>query len=88
MSHFQYLENKKETMKISAMSMVAFTTLLLVTVTIMVTMNFPFNWVFYLTVFGQAMIVVMVYKVLTDNYTTDKVFEDFYEDNPIGREGS
>ncbi|WP_185781871.1 hypothetical protein [Croceivirga lutea] len=75
-------------MKISAMSMVAFTTLLLVTVTIMVTMNFPFNWVFYLTVFGQAMIVVMVYKVLTDNYTTDKVFEDFYEDNPIGREGS
>lgn len=75
-------------MKISAMSMVAFTTLLLVTVTIMVTMNFPFNWVFYLTVFGQAMIIVMVYKVLTDNYTTDKVFEDFYEDNPIGREGS
>lgn len=75
-------------MKISAMSMVAFTTLLLVTVTIMVTMNFPFNWVFYLTVFGQAMIVVMVYKVLTDSYTTDKVFEDFYEDNPIGREGS
>ena len=73
-------------MKPSAMGMVAFTTFLLVLVTIMVSMDFPFNWVFYLTVFGQAMIVVMVYKVLTDRYTTDKTFEDFYEDNPIGRQ--
>ena len=29
------------------------------------------------------MVVVMVYKVLTDNYTTDKTFEHFYEDRPI-----
>ena len=60
------------------------TTLVLVTVTIMAAMNFPFNWVFYVTVLGQAAVVYMVYKVLTDNYTTDKTFEDFYEDNPIG----
>lgn len=73
-------------MKTSAMSMVAFTTFLLVILTIMVSMNFPFNWVFYLTVFGQIMMVYMVYKVLTDKYTTDKTFEDFYEDNPIGRQ--
>ena len=49
----------------------------------MATMNFPFIWVFYVTVLGQIMIVYMVYKVLTDPYETDKTFEDFYEDNPI-----
>ena len=73
-------------MKISAMSVVGFTTMVLVTVTIMVSMNFPFNWVFYVTVFGQGLVVYMVYKVLTDDYKTDKTFEDFYEDHPIGRE--
>lgn len=62
---------------------VAITTLLLVTVTIMSVMNLPFNWVFYLTVIGQVFIVFMVYKVLTDDYTTDKTFEHFYEDKPI-----
>ena len=62
---------------------VASTTLLLVTVTIMAAMNFPFNWVFYLTLLGQVSVVFMVYKVLTDNYKTDKTFEDFYEDHPI-----
>ncbi len=73
-------------MKISAMSVVGFTTMALVTVTIMVSMNFPFNWVFYMTVFGQALVVYMVYKVLTDDYDTTKTFDDFYEDNPIGRQ--
>lgn len=67
----------------TAMFWVGITTLLLFTVTIMVAMDFPFNWVFYLTVLGQVLIVYMVYKVLTDNYTTDKTFEDFYEDHPI-----
>lgn len=70
-------------MKVSPMFYIATTTLLLVTITIMYAMNFPFNWVFYLTVIGQILIVVMVYKVLTDNYTTNKTFEHFYEDRPI-----
>jgi uncharacterized membrane protein len=69
--------------KTSPMLYVAITTILLLTVTIMSVMNFPFNWVFYLTVIGQVFIVVMVYKVLTDNYTTNKTFEHFYEDKPI-----
>lgn len=64
---------------------VATTTLILITVAIMASMNFPFNWVFYITVSGQAAVVYMVYKVLTDNYKTDKTFEDFYEDHPIGK---
>ncbi len=64
---------------------VAATTIVLITITIMSAMNFPFNWVFYVTVLGQIMIVNMVYKVLTDNYTTNKTFKDFYEDRPIGQ---
>ncbi|MDC7998748.1 hypothetical protein [Gilvibacter sediminis] len=66
--------------KISAMSLVWITTLLLVTLTVMVTMDLPFNWVFYLSVLGQVFVVLMVYRVLTDDYTTDKTFDDFYED--------
>ena len=73
-------------MKISAMNLVGFTTMVLVVLTIMVSMNFPFNWVFYVTIFGQGLVVYMVYKVLTDNYKTDKTFEDHYEDYPIEKE--
>ena len=70
-------------MKTSAMFWVGATTILLIIVTIMATMNYAFSWVFYLTVLGQTMIVYMVYKVLTDHYETSKTFEDFYEDNPV-----
>ena len=70
-------------MKTSPFLYIAITTLLLVTITIMCAMDFPFNWVFYLTVIGQILVVVMVYKVLTDDYSTDKTFEHFYEDRPI-----
>jgi TRAP-type C4-dicarboxylate transport system permease small subunit len=49
-------------------------------------MDLPFNWVFYSTVIGQILVAVMVYKVLKDNYRTEKTFADFYEDHPIGRE--
>ncbi|MEM8998888.1 MAG: hypothetical protein AAGB24_01380 [Bacteroidota bacterium] len=71
-------------MKISAMAMVSLTTFLLVMITIMVSMDFAFNGIFYLTVFGQVCIVYMVYKVLTDtSYTTSKTFDDLYEDYPI-----
>lgn len=69
-------------MKISAMQWLACTTLLLITVTIFATMNLSFSWVFYLTVLGQLMLVFTVYKVLKDDYKTDKTFRDFYEDRP------
>ncbi len=64
---------------------VGITTILLVLVTCMATLNFEFTWVFYTTVIGQIAVLIMVYKVLTDDYTTDKTFEDFYEDRPIKR---
>ena len=55
-------------MQTSAMFWVASTTLVLFTVTLMAAVNAPFNWVFYITVIGQMMIVYMVLKVLKDNY--------------------
>ena len=70
-------------MKLSAMPLLAITTLVLITVVLFSTMNFPFSWVFLLTTFGQILLVVTVYKVLKDDYTTDKTFDDFYEDHPI-----
>lgn len=73
-------------MKIPVLFYVAITTLFLVTLTLMVAMGMPFNWVFYLTCAGEVLVVVMVFRVLTDDYTTDKTFDDFYEDHPIGKE--
>lgn len=70
-------------MKLSPFLYISITSLILITITVMCALNFPFNWVFYLTVIGQILVVVMVYKVLTDDYTTDKTFEHFYEDRPI-----
>lgn len=72
-------------MKIPIMFYVIFTTILLIAITIVVTMNVPLTWVFYLTCFGQAFVLLMVYKVLKDNYSTEKEFEDYYEDYPICR---
>lgn len=73
-------------MKISAMTLLAITTILLLTVVIFSTMNFSFGWVFYSTCLGQALLVYTVYKILTDDYQTEKTFKDFYEDRPdLGR---
>lgn len=73
-------------MKLSAIGLFIFTTLILVTVTIFATMGFPFSWIFYLTVFGQALLIFSVFKVLKDKDHTDKTFKDFYEDHPISEE--
>lgn len=73
-------------MKISSITYLIITTVILITVTVFVLMEFPFDWIFYLTVFGQAFLIISVYKVLTDEYTTEKTFKDFYEDHPIGNE--
>lgn len=73
-------------MKISAMQWVILTTIILITVTIFATMNLSFSWVFSITVLGQISLVITVIKVLKDDYTTTKTFDDFYEDYPsLGR---
>jgi len=69
-------------MKNTAIRLVLATTLLLVVLTIMAHFNFPFSWIFFLTLFGQLLLIYTVYRVLTDKYTTDKTFDDWYEDYP------
>ena len=69
-------------MKPSAMTLLGITTFLLLTIVIFAAMNFPFSWVFYATCGGQILVVYSVYKVLVDDYHTDKTFQDFYEDRP------
>lgn len=44
-------------------------------------MAFPYLFVFCLT--GQALIVYLVYKVLTDKFTTHHKFNDWYMDRPM-----
>ena len=73
-------------MNASPITYLVITSTILLTVTIFAAMNFPFSWVFYLTVLGQVLLVFSVIKVLKDTYTTEKTFEDFYEDYPIGKE--
>lgn len=73
-------------MNASPITYLVITSTILLTVTIFAAMDFPFSWVFYLTVLGQVLLVFSVIKVLKDTYTTEKTFEDFYEDYPIGKE--
>jgi uncharacterized membrane protein len=70
-------------MRVPVMFYVAITTFLLVMLTIMVAMEINFDFIFYTMCLGQAFVMVLVYKVLKDNYTTNKTFDDLYEDNPI-----
>ena len=70
-------------MKTSPFLYVAITTVLLITVTIICALDVPFTWVFYLTVIGQIFVAIMVYKVLKENYSTNKTFEQFYQDRPF-----
>lgn len=65
------------------MNWVVITTVFLVILTIAASMNLAFNWIFYATVLGQGLVLLMVYKVLRDTYKTSKTFEDYYEDRPI-----
>ncbi len=69
-------------MKSKGIFLLALSTLILITVTIFASMNLAFSWVFYLTLIGQVVLIFAVYHVLTDNYTTEKVFNDWYEDQP------
>jgi uncharacterized membrane protein len=73
-------------MKNSAMFLVSFTTGFLFVLTALTFTKIGFSWMFVLTFIGQLLVALMVYKVLRDQYTTDKTFEDFYEDHPIGKE--
>lgn len=73
-------------MKITGLHYLGLTTLVLVAIVIMVFYNLPFSVIFFTTVGGQLLLIFTVYKVLTDDYQTDKTFDDFYEDHPVGKD--
>ncbi len=70
-------------MKNTAIILVLFTTLLLILTSLFVSVNLGFDWVFYTAIIGQVVWLVTVYKVLTDHYSTNKKFNDWYEDRPL-----
>ena len=73
-------------MKNLAMFLVWGTTFFLVLLTVMAHIAIGFNWLFYLTLIGHVLVIIMVYKVLKDNYTTEKTFDEyFYQDHHIKR---
>jgi len=72
-------------MKLGLTFYILLSTSLLITVAVMAYYQFPFSWIFYLTLVGQLSLLVMIYKVLTDDYSTEKTFEDWYEDRPLKR---
>lgn len=69
-------------MKINGITYLIFTSILLVVITVMVFFNTAFPVVFYLTCIGQILLIFTVYKILTENYKTEKTFDDWYEDYP------
>ncbi|WP_037321804.1 hypothetical protein [Salegentibacter sp. Hel_I_6] len=73
-------------MKNKGITYLILTTILLVLVAALAYFNTDFPLVFYLTFFGQILFIFTVYKVLTDNYSTKKTFEDWYEDYPDKKE--
>jgi uncharacterized membrane protein HdeD (DUF308 family) len=56
------------------------TSILLVIITILIYFNTNFPLIFYLTFFGQCLLIYSVYRILTDNYKTERTFDDWYED--------
>jgi hypothetical protein len=72
-------------MRFSVAFYIGITTILLVAVAAMVFYNLSFTAVFLTVLAGQSWWILTVYKVLSDDYSTDKTFDDWYEDYPIGR---
>lgn len=69
-------------MKSNAMILVVLVSVFLVFFTALTLMDVRFDYLFYLMMIGQFLVVIMVYKVLTDQYETDKTFDNWYEDDP------
>jgi hypothetical protein len=69
-------------MKLSAHFYVVIATIFLVLVAALVFYNAPYNIVFYTVLVGQAWWLLTVYKVLVEDYSTKKTFNDWYEDHP------
>lgn len=67
-------------MKTTGITWLVLTSSVLVLLSILSALNFSFSIIFFIMCIGQILLIISVYKVLTDDYTTNKTFEDFYED--------
>lgn len=68
-------------MKISGITLLIITSIILVLLTIFAGLDFSFGPLFYLMIIGQVMLLYTVYRILKDDYVTNKTFDDMYEDH-------
>lgn len=73
-------------MKLSVGFYILITSAVLVALVVMAFLEVTFAYMLYTTIAGQILLIIMVYKILTDDYTTSKSFEDWYEDRPLNKE--
>ena len=71
-------------MKVTGITFLIITSVILLLLTILASTGISFAPVFYLMIAGQALFLITVYKVLTDDYRTSKTFKDGYEDHTPG----
>ena len=69
-------------MKNKAMFLVVFTSIFLLVFTIFSQLEVSLRIMNALFLAGNALVLLMVYTVLRDKYTTSKTFHDWYEDRP------
>ena len=70
-------------MKNFAMKVVWFTTAIVFVFAGLCQTNIALPLLLAVLIFGELLILFMVYIVLTDTYTTTKTFKDWYEDHPM-----
>ncbi len=58
-------------------------TLILLAICMMVGLELPIQLILLVIMLGQIILVFTVFAILTENYHTDKTFDDFYEDFQI-----
>jgi hypothetical protein len=69
-------------MKNTAMFLVVITSVFLVIFTVFSQLDISLRIMNALFLAGNGLVLLMVYKVLTDKYSTSKTFKDWYEDHP------
>jgi hypothetical protein len=69
-------------MKNFAVFSVVFTTVFLVVFTVFSQLDVSLRIMNALFISGNILVILMVYSVLKDKYTTTKTFKDWYEDKP------
>lgn len=70
-------------MKNFAIKVVWFTTAIVFVFAGLCQTNIALPLLLAVLIFGELLILFMVYIALTDKYTTTKTFKDWYEDHPM-----